>query len=817
MPEPIEGYVQRPEAEKRCALLDRRLTVLDAPAGFGKTALLAHRCRGLREGGMAVAWLPLDEADGPGALAAHVALAFEEAGLATLGPDGEQGGEGGSEADSQAEHRIELLIRGLADHPAPCVLALDDVERLQSPGAVDALNGLLRRAPPNLHVAMAFREQPPGLEIAMFALEGRDATVTVDELRFSRPEISRFFEGKLSRRELGSVAADSEGWPIALRIHRNARQRGASAAGGADRTVAGWIETRLWRGVNPCDRDFVLDIALFDRVDAELIDEVTGAGNLGRRIASIGALAGLLSTTRGAGSSMRLHPLVKEYCEKRRFDEDLERYRAIHRGIALALARRGRFVEALRHAAVANDAALLGEMAESAGGVRFWLEQGLGALRAVDRLLTGEVLSKHPRLALARCVVLVSSGDIDGAKRIHSAAAAATAGFARDREGGDDRALGTDDILVEGLLHVCGCVPYGDGTMAAVSAAEAIADAPETDPLLRGVFSLGMCIAHNQTTAFEPAVEWAGRARSALGRGSPYLAHVDFQAGSVAMAMGATREARACYDRAVKVARGSHLRDAGAEMIGEVLVAELELERCAGAPRLDGPPVSPRLLGECAAWLDIYAASIGVGAELALLRGGSVGAMALVEDAREYARRTARPALARFLSALRVSVLLAAADVEEAGRAWRFDRLPVRAQECIDLKSQSWREAEMVACARLQVLAASGAFDAARELVAAQREVAAAHGLVRTRMRGLAQSMVLEHRAGEAGRARAHLVDYLRLFAKSDYARPLALALLDDVAEDRTAGAAVREAARGLRDAMRDDAEERWGRRPTGR
>ena len=181
------------------------------------------------------------------------------------------------------------------------------------------------------------------------------------------------------------------------------------------------------------------------------------------------------------------------------------------------------------------------------------------------------------------------------------------------------------------------------------------------------MFNLGMCIAHNQTTAFDAAVEWVGRARVALGRASRYLAHVDFQAGSVAMARGRTGEARTCYDRALRIARASHLRDAGAVMIAEALAAELELERSAGAPRLDGPQVSPQLLGKCIAWLDVYAASIGVRAELALLRGGPQAALAAVDDAREYAR----PALARFLSALRVSVLLAGGEVDEAARALR--------------------------------------------------------------------------------------------------------------------------------------------------
>ena len=120
------------------------------------------------------------------------------------------------------------------------------------------------------------------------------------------------------------------------------------------------------------------------------------------------ALAGLLSTTGGSGSTLRLHPLIEGYCERRRFEETPERLRAIHRGIAQALARRGRLVEALRHAAEGSDTTLLGRIAESTGGVRLWLEHGLEGLRTVNGLLTAEALSTNPRLALLRCVALTA-------------------------------------------------------------------------------------------------------------------------------------------------------------------------------------------------------------------------------------------------------------------------------------------------------------------------------------------------------------------------------------------------------------------------
>ena len=817
LPDPIDGYVRRPEVEERCALLQRRLTVLHASGGFGKTALLAHCCRALRERGIVVAWLSVDEEDGRESVSTYLTLAFEQAGVATYDPARVRDEDAGVRtpdpvADSQSEYRINQLIRALEHHGAPCVLALDELERLRSPDAIAAINALLRRAPRSLHVGMAFRERPPGLEVAMHVLEGRGVTMTAEELRFTASDVFRFFDRRLSRRELARVVASSAGWPIALRIYRNERRHGASASasgeGGSSDTVAGWIETRLWRGMSAEDRDFVLDIALFDRLDTELIDEVTGARNSRRRIASLGTLAGLLSTAGARGTTMQLHPLIKAFCEKQRFEEDAERFRAIHREIARAFAGRKRVVAALRHAGEAGDPGLLGQIAERAGGVRLWLEQGLEVLRTVDGLLTAEVLSAYPRLTLVRCIVLIMSGEIDTARRLYGAATAATADFTRDREGGDDRALQIDHAVVQGLLKFCGCTPFVGPITEVVRLAERLANAPDTIGLLRGIFSLGMCMVHHQRTAFDVAAEWSGRARAELGPGSPYLAHVDFQAGSIAMAKGHTRTARACYDRALQVARASHLRDAGAVMIGKVLETELELERSAGSPRLEGARVSPRLLGECGAWFDIYAANAGVEAELALLRGDSSSAVAFVEDAREYARRTERPALARLLSALRVSALIDSGQVEEAGRAWRFDRLAEHAAECTRLMTQTWREVETLACARLRLLIACNEFDAARELAARLRTLSVEHGLVRTQMRGLALSMVLEHRAQRVSRARAHLVDYLRLYATADYARPLArergvaLALLEDVAAAQEVDAAAGRTAARLRAAI---------------
>ena len=521
----------------------------------------------------------------------------------------------------------------------------------------------------------------------------------------------------------------------------------------------------------------------------------------GRRLASMGALAGLLSTTRGPGSAMRLHPLIRDYCEKRSFTETPERFRALHRAIAKALARRGRTLEALRHASEAGDTDLLGQLAERTGGLHLWFEEGIEALRTIDRLLNEDVLARYPRLALLRCAALTFFGDIAGARRIYRATAARTDGFSHDREGGDNQALQLDHLLVIGTVGVLGCQPFDDPVARLVPEAIEQARGTLARPLFRGMFSLGVCMFHNQKANFGEALEWAARAREELGRGSPYLAHVDFQCGAIAMAQGHADEAERCYDRATSIARASHLRDAGAMVLGQVLSAELQLERSAGAVRIKGAQLSPQVLSECGTALDIHAANTELGAEFAMLHKGPRAALDVVDQAREHARRTARPGLTRLLSALRVSILVACGDLAEAERAWRLGRLPEDAIECIDLEGQGWREAETLACARLRLLSAQDRFDEAREFAAALLEMAGQRLLVRTTMRVLALCTTLEHRAGDGDRARAHLLAYLEFFGETDYARPLAreraaaLPLLDNVSQAYRAKAA-RTAAR---------------------
>ena len=162
-PGPVAGYLARPELERRCLALDEPVLVR-APGGFGKTTLLAHCARRRRRAGWRIAWLTLHESDRAGSLGAYLTLAFAEAGVRVPAvPD---------TGDSWAS-RLDAVLAAVAEESAPCALILDEVERLRDPGAVAAVNELLRRADGHFGIALALRAAPAGLDVATPLLDRR--------------------------------------------------------------------------------------------------------------------------------------------------------------------------------------------------------------------------------------------------------------------------------------------------------------------------------------------------------------------------------------------------------------------------------------------------------------------------------------------------------------------------------------------------------------------------------------------------------------------------------------------------------------------
>ena len=232
------GHVPRAALLQRLgAALERRFVLLQAPAGFGKTTVLADFSRRKREEGLVVAWVSLDAGDVPSAFGGYLACAFERGGLDLPAPSDPE-----ARPASPETYEVGILASAVELHEAPCLLVLDEVDRLPRE-TVELVQRLVEHGPGNLDFALAFRSDP-GLDLSMQVLDGAGGVFGAEELRFSRSEMKQFFGDTLSRRpgqprvgrqEQGREAAQGQRVPAADPVR--GRARGGAHARRAVRAV----------------------------------------------------------------------------------------------------------------------------------------------------------------------------------------------------------------------------------------------------------------------------------------------------------------------------------------------------------------------------------------------------------------------------------------------------------------------------------------------------------------------------------------------------------------------------------------------------
>ncbi|MGE5288225.1 MAG: helix-turn-helix transcriptional regulator, partial [Micromonosporaceae bacterium] len=284
VPRPRPGFVPRPRLVQALdAGLARRLILMCAPAGFGKTVLLADWAR---SGGHRVAWLSLDEADNdPARFWRHAVAALDRAhpGIAEwaaslLGPP----------APSSFEGLVTALINELAAQPSEdeLLLVLDDYHLIGAQPVHTSLLFLLEHLPPGLCLVLASRSDPP-LPLARLRARGQLAELRADDLRFSEEEAADLLRGAVGADLPGAaaaaLAARTEGWVAGLQLAALSLRGQADPAGfvasfsGSHRYVLDYLAQEVLEGQSERIRGFLLETSVLERLTGSLCDAVTGS------------------------------------------------------------------------------------------------------------------------------------------------------------------------------------------------------------------------------------------------------------------------------------------------------------------------------------------------------------------------------------------------------------------------------------------------------------------------------------------------------------------------------------------------------------
>ena len=409
MPVLLPGLVKRNALLAQLdRVLDRRLAVISAPAGFGKTTLLSQWCQTARAQGVDIAWLSLGARENePGRLIDYIIGALAKVSdqiVATLPAIV------AASPNLPLDGIVTRLVNGIASWRRDLVLVIDDVHFLEDPEIGSVLDALLSYAPPNFRMLLATRGSVP---VKVATLRMRDLVVRLDEasLRFTLDEAMSFLN---ESRSLGLTEPDvltlhnrTEGWIAGLQLASLAMPETADRSlflrrfSGATGDIADFLLQDVISHLSASVLDFLLRTSILDWFDADLAEAVSGQADAAARLAEIEGANLFLVPLNAEKSLFRYHHLFAELLRtllSQRIGQDVVH---LHLHAARRLQSRGLSADAVHHALAAGETDMAAALVQNCcmplirqshlTRVHDWLSR-----------LPPEVVEHHVRLLLAK-------------------------------------------------------------------------------------------------------------------------------------------------------------------------------------------------------------------------------------------------------------------------------------------------------------------------------------------------------------------------------------------------------------------------------
>jgi LuxR family maltose regulon positive regulatory protein len=393
----------------------RKVTIISAPAGSGKTSLLrAWADRPGQPRRLAVLRVQRDQQD-----AQQFWLALLDAVRHACAATG-RAEPLAATPDFNPSAMVDRVLSELAGTSSGVTLVIDDLHELTSPEAPAQLTRLLTNLPPNVHAILTMRHDLR-LRLHQLRLAGELAEIRAADLRFSEDETSELLHAcgiALSEAGAALLHQRTEGWAAGLRLaaislagHPDP-ERFVTEFSGSERTVAEYLLAEMLERQPPDVQDLLLRTSLLDRVNGELADLLTGRPGSERILLDLEDASAFVESLDAERAWFRYHRLFADLLR-------LELRRAmsgevpgLHRRAAAWFLRSGRVVDAIGHTQAAGDwadAALL--LADHAFSLT--LDGQAQTMQALVRAFPPG--GDHPELALVRAMGDLAEGRLDEA------------------------------------------------------------------------------------------------------------------------------------------------------------------------------------------------------------------------------------------------------------------------------------------------------------------------------------------------------------------------------------------------------------------
>ncbi|MBN1937236.1 MAG: hypothetical protein JW934_21430 [Anaerolineae bacterium] len=434
------GWVFRPHLVERLDAglrLGCKLTLLSAPAGFGKTTLLSEWIAGCAQD-TRVAWISLDQEDNDLARL----LAYLAAAIQTVEPGLGQNALARVQPSQPPDTEAMLidLINVLADCRGAIVLVLDDGHEIAADVVHNALTFLLDHLPPHAHMVIATRVDPPW-PLALLRSRQEMIELRAQDLRFTLEEAAAFLNNTLgfalSAKDIAALDARTEGWIAGLQMAALSMRGQEDAAAfiqafsGSHRFVLDYLVEQVLDQQDDALQTFLLQTSILERLTAPLCDAVVQEGGLANSQTTLDYLdrANLFVVPLDDERRWyRYHHLFADLLRRRLASLHLEQVAEGHVRASAWYESQGSIHEAISHALAAADYERAARLVERYGGQALMRGEVVRVDRWIDAL-PEEMVRARPLLCLARAWTLGSVSEttdraISWMERAHALSAA---------------------------------------------------------------------------------------------------------------------------------------------------------------------------------------------------------------------------------------------------------------------------------------------------------------------------------------------------------------------------------------------------------
>ena len=399
-PRQRSGIVSRPLLTAR---LDRgaqaKLTLISAPAGFGKSTLVAEWMAARRDAAPVIAWLSLDAGDSHPVVFWTNVIAALQAVVPGVGARARALLDAAPWASS-FETVLPPLLNDLNAASAEIVFVLDDYHVIEAHDIQMGMAYMLDHLPANVHLVITTRADPV-LPLARLRARGELIEVRAADLRFTPDEAAAYLNGVmdlgLSTRDVATLEGRTEGWIAALQL------AGLSMEGrdditsfiadfaGDDRYIVDYLVEEVWHRQPDDVRTFLIQTSILARMSGPLCDAVTGQEGGKATLEMLDRRNLFLIPLDDRRRWYRYHHLFADVLQARLIDEQPELVPHLHRRASEWYAREGEHAEAIRHAFAGKDFSRAADLVELAIPATRQARQDVLSRRWIDALPADQI------------------------------------------------------------------------------------------------------------------------------------------------------------------------------------------------------------------------------------------------------------------------------------------------------------------------------------------------------------------------------------------------------------------------------------------